>query len=187
MFWDLLTLSVKERQQRPTPCPSCGQTAVLTNPSLFQCACKGRCINKQCRCRKGKMTCGENCQCDHEKCRNMEERSPAVVTDSDQNTLLPTFQPVADRQGWSLLFDFRISVRQKVSPETRRLFKINRPSVPTTPPSSSRPRARPLKRYTPRMCFHHGAVLQHLMWTFSTAGVKGNRRHGARSCGSEAG
>uniref|UniRef100_A0AAQ5Z2B6 Kinesin motor domain-containing protein n=1 Tax=Amphiprion ocellaris TaxID=80972 RepID=A0AAQ5Z2B6_AMPOC len=43
--------------------------------SLFlslQCACKGRCGNKQCRCRKGKMTCGENCQCDHEKCRNMD-------------------------------------------------------------------------------------------------------------------
>ncbi|XP_008288314.1 kinesin family member 4 [Stegastes partitus] len=41
------------------------------------CACKGRCGNKQCRCRKGKMTCGENCQCDHEKCRNMENLAPA--------------------------------------------------------------------------------------------------------------
>uniref|UniRef100_A0A8B9L8A5 Chromosome-associated kinesin KIF4 n=1 Tax=Astyanax mexicanus TaxID=7994 RepID=A0A8B9L8A5_ASTMX len=38
------------------------------------CACKGRCINKMCRCRKGRMTCGENCLCDHEKCRNMENR-----------------------------------------------------------------------------------------------------------------
>ncbi|KAM8899993.1 kinesin family member 4 isoform 2-T4 [Spinachia spinachia] len=36
------------------------------------CACKGRCGNKQCRCRKGKITCGENCQCDQEKCRNMD-------------------------------------------------------------------------------------------------------------------
>uniref|UniRef100_A0AAQ6A392 Kinesin motor domain-containing protein n=1 Tax=Amphiprion ocellaris TaxID=80972 RepID=A0AAQ6A392_AMPOC len=48
--------------------------------SLFlslQCACKGRCGNKQCRCRKGKMTCGENCQCDHEKCRNMDNLVPA--------------------------------------------------------------------------------------------------------------
>uniref|UniRef100_A0A8C5HWL6 Kinesin motor domain-containing protein n=1 Tax=Gouania willdenowi TaxID=441366 RepID=A0A8C5HWL6_GOUWI len=36
-----------------------------------------RCINKQCRCRKGKMTCGENCQCDHGKCRNMDDQSPA--------------------------------------------------------------------------------------------------------------
>ncbi|XP_073727251.1 kinesin family member 4 isoform X1 [Misgurnus anguillicaudatus] len=39
------------------------------------CACRGRCVNKLCRCRKGKMTCGENCLCDHEKCRNMENRT----------------------------------------------------------------------------------------------------------------
>ncbi|XP_037323979.2 kinesin family member 4 [Pungitius pungitius] len=38
------------------------------------CACKGRCGNKQCRCRKGKLTCGENCQCDPEKCRNLDNR-----------------------------------------------------------------------------------------------------------------
>uniref|UniRef100_A0AAX7VJ99 Kinesin motor domain-containing protein n=1 Tax=Astatotilapia calliptera TaxID=8154 RepID=A0AAX7VJ99_ASTCA len=43
---------------------------------FFVCACKGRCSNKQCRCRKGKMTCGENCQCDHEKCRNMDNQVP---------------------------------------------------------------------------------------------------------------
>uniref|UniRef100_A0A1A7X0A1 Kinesin family member 4A n=1 Tax=Iconisemion striatum TaxID=60296 RepID=A0A1A7X0A1_9TELE len=42
---------------------------------LTGCACKGRCSNKQCRCRKGKMTCGENCQCDHEKCRNMDNQA----------------------------------------------------------------------------------------------------------------
>ncbi|XP_047463966.1 kinesin family member 4 [Mugil cephalus] len=41
------------------------------------CACKGRCSNKQCRCRKGKTTCGENCQCDHEKCRNLDIQAPA--------------------------------------------------------------------------------------------------------------
>lgn len=41
------------------------------------CSCKGRCVNKQCRCRKGKMTCGENCQCDHEKCRNMDNLVPS--------------------------------------------------------------------------------------------------------------
>ncbi|XP_011609744.1 kinesin family member 4 [Takifugu rubripes] len=41
------------------------------------CVCKGRCSNKQCRCRKGKMSCGENCQCDHEKCRNMDHQAPA--------------------------------------------------------------------------------------------------------------
>uniref|UniRef100_A0A4W4H0Q3 Kinesin motor domain-containing protein n=1 Tax=Electrophorus electricus TaxID=8005 RepID=A0A4W4H0Q3_ELEEL len=42
-----------------------------------QCACKGRCINKLCSCRKGKMTCGENCLCDHDKCRNMESPGTA--------------------------------------------------------------------------------------------------------------
>uniref|UniRef100_A0A8C6M013 Kinesin-like protein n=1 Tax=Nothobranchius furzeri TaxID=105023 RepID=A0A8C6M013_NOTFU len=44
------------------------------------CACKGRCSNKQCRCRKGKRTCGENCQCDHEKCRNMDNQANAEVS-----------------------------------------------------------------------------------------------------------
>ncbi|XP_051257827.1 kinesin family member 4 [Dicentrarchus labrax] len=45
-------------------------------PKATGCACKGRCGNKQCRCRKGKMSCGENCQCDHEKCRNMDNQPP---------------------------------------------------------------------------------------------------------------
>uniref|UniRef100_A0A673FW76 Chromosome-associated kinesin KIF4-like n=1 Tax=Sinocyclocheilus rhinocerous TaxID=307959 RepID=A0A673FW76_9TELE len=45
------------------------------------CACRGRCVNKLCRCRKGKMTCGENCLCDHEKCRNMENRSNVDQTE----------------------------------------------------------------------------------------------------------
>uniref|UniRef100_A0A9J7X3Z8 Kinesin motor domain-containing protein n=1 Tax=Cyprinus carpio carpio TaxID=630221 RepID=A0A9J7X3Z8_CYPCA len=39
------------------------------------CACRGHCVNKLCRCRKGKITCRENCLCDHEKCRNMDNRS----------------------------------------------------------------------------------------------------------------
>ncbi|XP_028322542.1 kinesin family member 4 [Gouania willdenowi] len=51
-------------------------------PKATGCACKGRCINKQCRCRKGKMTCGENCQCDHGKCRNMDDQSPAEEANS---------------------------------------------------------------------------------------------------------
>uniref|UniRef100_A0A672IF21 Kinesin family member 4 n=1 Tax=Salarias fasciatus TaxID=181472 RepID=A0A672IF21_SALFA len=50
-------------------------------PKAVGCACKGRCSNKQCRCRKGKLTCGENCQCDHEKCRNMETQAPIQVRD----------------------------------------------------------------------------------------------------------
>ncbi|KAF3706628.1 Chromosome-associated kinesin KIF4 Chromokinesin Chromosome-associated kinesin KLP1 [Channa argus] len=50
---------------------------ISKKPKATGCACKGRCSNKQCRCRKGKMTCGENCQCDHEKCRNMDNQVPA--------------------------------------------------------------------------------------------------------------
>uniref|UniRef100_A0A7N6ANQ1 Kinesin motor domain-containing protein n=1 Tax=Anabas testudineus TaxID=64144 RepID=A0A7N6ANQ1_ANATE len=49
---------------------------ISKKPKANGCACKGRCSNKQCRCRKGKMTCGENCQCDHDKCRNMETQVP---------------------------------------------------------------------------------------------------------------
>uniref|UniRef100_A0A665XB48 Chromosome-associated kinesin KIF4-like n=1 Tax=Echeneis naucrates TaxID=173247 RepID=A0A665XB48_ECHNA len=49
-------------------------------PKATGCACKGRCSNKQCRCRKGKMTCGENCQCDHEKCRNMDKHQTESVS-----------------------------------------------------------------------------------------------------------
>uniref|UniRef100_A0A668AN50 Kinesin family member 4 n=1 Tax=Myripristis murdjan TaxID=586833 RepID=A0A668AN50_9TELE len=50
------------------------------NSKRSKCACKGRCGNKLCRCRKGKMTCGENCQCDHEKCRNMDVQVSADVS-----------------------------------------------------------------------------------------------------------
>ncbi|KAK2826935.1 hypothetical protein Q7C36_017861 [Tachysurus vachellii] len=47
------------------------------------CACKGRCVNKLCRCRKGRLTCGENCLCDHEKCRNMENRAVMDVAETN--------------------------------------------------------------------------------------------------------
>uniref|UniRef100_A0A665XCV1 Chromosome-associated kinesin KIF4-like n=1 Tax=Echeneis naucrates TaxID=173247 RepID=A0A665XCV1_ECHNA len=60
-------------------------------PLFIQCACKGRCSNKQCRCRKGKMTCGENCQCDHEKCRNMDKQPPAEVNSSTASPDNTTF------------------------------------------------------------------------------------------------
>uniref|UniRef100_A0A673YXY8 Kinesin family member 4 n=1 Tax=Salmo trutta TaxID=8032 RepID=A0A673YXY8_SALTR len=58
--------------------------AVLKVCVFVKCACKGRCGNKLCRCRKGKMTCGENCQCDHEKCRNIG--NPRSSTDSSEVT-----------------------------------------------------------------------------------------------------
>lgn len=68
---------------------------------LLQCACKGRCSNKQCRCRKGKMTCGENCQCDHEKCRNLDNHGPAEVT---YLIILLTYNLMFEMpEGWDVL------------------------------------------------------------------------------------
>lgn len=52
------------------------------------CSCKGRCSNRLCRCRKGKTTCGENCQCDHEKCRNMDNRQSAAKDSSQTEAVL---------------------------------------------------------------------------------------------------
>ncbi|XP_034033551.1 kinesin family member 4 [Thalassophryne amazonica] len=44
------------------------------------CACKGRCSNKLCPCRKGKAACGENCKCNREKCRNQELAEDGMQT-----------------------------------------------------------------------------------------------------------
>uniref|UniRef100_A0A668AJ43 Kinesin family member 4 n=1 Tax=Myripristis murdjan TaxID=586833 RepID=A0A668AJ43_9TELE len=63
------------------------------------CACKGRCGNKLCRCRKGKMTCGENCQCDHEKCRNMD-----VQVSADVNSVSFPEDPTAVSPGNATFF-----------------------------------------------------------------------------------
>ncbi|XP_056263113.1 kinesin family member 4 [Pseudoliparis swirei] len=54
-------------------------------PKATGCACKGRCGNRQCRCRKGKLTCGENCQCDREKCRNMDNQVLAEDVSQTEN------------------------------------------------------------------------------------------------------
>lgn len=78
-----------------------GEGCGHTNLSPLQCACKGRCINKQCRCRKGKMTCGENCQCDHEKCRNMDNQMAAEVYKFMVNVLLTS-------ERWTVLFPIRM-------------------------------------------------------------------------------
>ncbi|XP_058484145.1 kinesin family member 4 [Solea solea] len=82
---DLISPSEDENEQeeeewRPEK-PEKGRRASKKSKATG-CACKGRCGNKQCRCRKGKMTCGENCQCDHEKCRNMENQAPAEDTEN---------------------------------------------------------------------------------------------------------
>uniref|UniRef100_A0A671TPQ1 Kinesin family member 4 n=1 Tax=Sparus aurata TaxID=8175 RepID=A0A671TPQ1_SPAAU len=60
----------EEDEWRPEKPEKCRRTSKKTK--AVGCACKGRCVNKQCKCRKGKLACGENCQCDHEKCRNMD-------------------------------------------------------------------------------------------------------------------
>ncbi|KAJ8348529.1 hypothetical protein SKAU_G00271180 [Synaphobranchus kaupii] len=66
------------------------------NRKLTGCACKGRCNNKMCRCRKGKMTCGENCLCHREKCRNLETASPAAdSSEMKDNSLFAPQDPTA--------------------------------------------------------------------------------------------
>ncbi|KAI5096917.1 kinesin family member 4 [Silurus meridionalis] len=62
------------------------------------CACKGRCVNKLCRCRKGRLTCGENCLCDHEKCRNMDNRTSmdfAEINEASKNSVTIPEDPMA--------------------------------------------------------------------------------------------
>uniref|UniRef100_A0A8C8C8R8 Kinesin family member 4 n=1 Tax=Oncorhynchus tshawytscha TaxID=74940 RepID=A0A8C8C8R8_ONCTS len=82
----------------------------FTSVCLFlQCACKGRCGNKLCRCRKGKMSCGENCQCDHEKCRNMDNQTSSIdsseVTDDGSKDLVSIPQdPTAVSPGDATFF-----------------------------------------------------------------------------------
>uniref|UniRef100_A0A8C7KKJ0 Kinesin family member 4 n=1 Tax=Oncorhynchus kisutch TaxID=8019 RepID=A0A8C7KKJ0_ONCKI len=83
---------------------------IFTSVCLFlQCACKGRCGNKLCRCRKGKMSCGENCQCDHEKCRNMDNQTSSIdsseVTDDGSKDLVSIPQdPTAVSPGDATFF-----------------------------------------------------------------------------------
>ncbi|XP_041075610.1 chromosome-associated kinesin KIF4-like isoform X2 [Polyodon spathula] len=50
------------------------------------CSCKGFCGNKLCRCRKGKLGCGDNCHCDPAKCRNMELSTSVDVSCSDEQS-----------------------------------------------------------------------------------------------------
>ncbi|XP_029556963.1 chromosome-associated kinesin KIF4 isoform X2 [Salmo trutta] len=82
--------SVSESEEEDEWCPEKNERGRNRNnsnvkkPRATGCACKGRCGNKLCRCRKGKMTCGENCQCDHEKCRNIG--NPRSSTDSSEVT-----------------------------------------------------------------------------------------------------
>uniref|UniRef100_A0A671TT99 Kinesin family member 4 n=1 Tax=Sparus aurata TaxID=8175 RepID=A0A671TT99_SPAAU len=72
----------EEDEWRPEKPEKCRRTSKKT-----KCACKGRCVNKQCKCRKGKLACGENCQCDHEKCRNMDVQVPAETESVSRDSM----------------------------------------------------------------------------------------------------
>uniref|UniRef100_A0A8C3B3U5 Kinesin family member 4 n=1 Tax=Cyclopterus lumpus TaxID=8103 RepID=A0A8C3B3U5_CYCLU len=80
--WLFVTSFQEEELEKLQELSEQNQTLVEQNEQYRECACKGRCGNKQCRCRKGKMTCGENCQCDHEKCRNMDNQTESASRDS---------------------------------------------------------------------------------------------------------
>ncbi|XP_041111481.1 chromosome-associated kinesin KIF4-like [Polyodon spathula] len=56
------------------------------NATTLGCSCKGFCGNKLCRCRKGKLGCGDNCHCDPAKCRNMELSTSVDVSGSDEQS-----------------------------------------------------------------------------------------------------
>uniref|UniRef100_A0A8C7KTZ8 Kinesin family member 4 n=1 Tax=Oncorhynchus kisutch TaxID=8019 RepID=A0A8C7KTZ8_ONCKI len=78
MAIDLEELESPSESEEVEWCPEkneSGRNRKSSNVKKPKCACKGRCGNKLCRCRKGKMSCGENCQCDHEKCRNMDNQT----------------------------------------------------------------------------------------------------------------
>uniref|UniRef100_A0A8C4V5D0 Kinesin family member 4A n=1 Tax=Falco tinnunculus TaxID=100819 RepID=A0A8C4V5D0_FALTI len=51
--------------------------------STMGCSCKGWCGNRQCGCRKQKMSCTEGCSCDSAKCRNRDRGFPDKSRDSD--------------------------------------------------------------------------------------------------------
>ncbi|KAL4659685.1 chromosome-associated kinesin KIF4A [Arapaima gigas] len=85
-----------------------GQRNSRKKYKILGCGCKGRCSNKLCRCRKGKMSCGENCQCDHEKCRNMDSQSSSVDTsemdDGSKDSIFTPQDPTAVSPGDSTFF-----------------------------------------------------------------------------------
>uniref|UniRef100_A0A8C3B6Y9 Kinesin family member 4 n=1 Tax=Cyclopterus lumpus TaxID=8103 RepID=A0A8C3B6Y9_CYCLU len=86
---ELMSPSEDENEGEPAEwCPKKPEKIRRTSkkPKATGCACKGRCGNKQCRCRKGKMTCGENCQCDHEKCRNMDNQVLAETESASRDS-----------------------------------------------------------------------------------------------------
>lgn len=98
------------------------------------------------------MTCGENCQCDHEKCRNMDNSVPSEASHqrrTDFSWTLSDLLPTADTQTRWLKNPilFRTGLRQPVLSKTPCLYRTLPPVVQTTPPFSSLRPALPLRRW----------------------------------------
>ncbi|XP_056216157.1 chromosome-associated kinesin KIF4A isoform X2 [Falco biarmicus] len=53
--------------------------------SMMGCSCKGWCGNRQCGCRKQKMSCTEGCSCDSAKCRNRDRGFPDAALCQDKS------------------------------------------------------------------------------------------------------
>ncbi|XP_038861689.1 chromosome-associated kinesin KIF4-like isoform X1 [Salvelinus namaycush] len=108
--------SVSESEEEDEWCPEMNErgrnrkNSNIKKPKATGCACKGRCGNKLCRCRKGKMTCGENCQCDHEKCRNIGNQrsstqdSSEVTDDGSKDSVSILQDPTAISSGDTTFF-----------------------------------------------------------------------------------
>lgn len=86
------------------------------------CSCKGRCGNRLCRCRKGKVTCGENCQCDHEKCRNMGDKDSAAKDSSQTENALKEI-PVSPRNVESVSPDNTTFFKPPTCTPTKKVLK----------------------------------------------------------------
>ncbi|XP_067853165.1 kinesin family member 4 [Heptranchias perlo] len=50
------------------------------------CSCKGRCANKQCKCRKNKLDCGDHCKCNANQCHNRVSMSQGVLNENGLDT-----------------------------------------------------------------------------------------------------
>ncbi|XP_029463115.1 chromosome-associated kinesin KIF4A isoform X2 [Rhinatrema bivittatum] len=73
-------------------CSIMNETASQSPDSPFdyippKCSCKGRCANKLCGCRKQKMGCSEDCNCDPAKCRNRENVMDTISSEDHSQEL----------------------------------------------------------------------------------------------------
>ncbi|XP_007441167.1 chromosome-associated kinesin KIF4A isoform X1 [Python bivittatus] len=90
--------------------------------SFLGCACRGRCGNKQCGCRKQKLACSQDCRCEAEKCRNRDNCVlEGVLTDEQMGSLQDTFSledPTQVTQGDTFFEPPDITPTRKVLEDT---------------------------------------------------------------------